>query len=1175
MHPRRPLPPPARPEPVGPTGVAAAPGIAAALADALLGPTVDPGPSVEQALALLGPAIGAVHIGVCIVDASSRRIARLPGASGDQPWTYTWDAVADEPSWVHVGDPDFEGSRRYLDLLGPVEVITIPDVAGLPDDFGEERERLVEHGIRSWVVVGRRTRRDTLDCIVRAHGVGPELCTPEAVAALRLLAALVVPLIARVDEALRVLAAFDDLPHAAAVLDPTLRLLDANEAYLELVGATIDEVVGRRPTQLRPVGPAGLDEIAPVLDGRADVVVVDRRVERGDGVERRLRIEVRAVRTTEGRVRCVVAHITDTTDLWVAERELTERLAGSNLVAEVLTLLQPADVDAFDDALEEVLARIGRSLDLDVVELRDVEPDDALSFRKAARWATGRARRWPCTDVVRFAPELVRVPAEPRRWTGEGRQLGDWPGVPVVEQPRWVTSVLVPVQVRDDGGVATVLVASVAGRRAVSELQLGVLRSVASTIGGARHRHEAEVLFAEAFRRAPVGINLRDVRRQLLDCSDAFAEMVDRRREELLGRPMEELVVPRPEGVEPDAWPAHYDGATMQLPLRRGDGQVIWIRGRRSTVRLGPRGDVAITHIEDVTDRIAQERALADSEARYRGLVETAPVAITGLDADLGVRFHNPAGLELLGAVLPVGEPILGCLVGGGVDPSVLRASLASGAPVALEWTVPGPNGLRTMASSLVPEVAPDGSPSGATVFTAEVTEVRRHQDELRRQAHHDELTGLANRRSLLEHIEGLEASVGGGALLLVDLDRFKVVNDSLGHPVGDRLLLTVADRIRLCCRPGDLVARLGGDEFAVLLSGPVDALEAAAVADRLLEAIRRPIDLDGRYVVTGASIGIAFAETTGDPASELVRQADAAMYRAKETGRNRYELFDDDLRASVAHRIEVESELRRALAEGRFRLHLQPEVDILTGQALGCEALLRWDHPDGVVRSAADFIDVAEETGLILDLGAWILEEAGRQAGRLLDVTGRRDLVVRVNLSARQLRDPLLPELVARALELGAIGPANLCLEITETTLMSDVEEVQRVLSDLRRLGVHLAVDDFGTGFSSLAYLQRFPIDILKIDRSFVTGLGVDAQSSAIVASVIGLAEGLGLEVVAEGVEEQRQVEVLAELGCRRVQGYLFARPAPFDEVVGCFDGRPFVDRVPVAGSSHPSRAS
>jgi diguanylate cyclase (GGDEF)-like protein len=420
---------------------------------------------------------------------------------------------------------------------------------------------------------------------------------------------------------------------------------------------------------------------------------------------------------------------------------------------------------------------------------------------------------------------------------------------------------------------------------------------------------------------------------------------------------------------------------------------------------------------------------------------------------------------------------------------------------------------------------------------------------ELAHQAVHDALTGLPNRLQVAERLQqALVRSSQTGfevAVLFIDLDRFKLINDGRGHAAGDELLVAVAERLRRVVRAGDVVARFGGDEFVVVCEDQTAEFEASLMAGRILDALREPIVVGGQEIFLSASIGIAMADGTGTPES-LLRDADAAMYRAKEKGRARSEFFDATMRTEALDHLETQSALHRALERDELRVFYQPVVDLSSGAVTGVEALVRWEHPQHGLVSPASFIPLAEETGLIVPIGAWVLDQATAQAARWRERSWGRSLTVNVNLSARQLRQPdLIPALMSTLLETGT-DPVLLCLELTETTFMDDARSHREALDGIHSLGVGLAIDDFGTGYSSLTYLKRLPVSVLKIDQAFVRGLGRDASDTAIVKSVIDLAHALGLVVVAEGVEDADQVAYLRKLGCDRAQGYFFARPQP-----------------------------
>jgi diguanylate cyclase (GGDEF)-like protein len=413
-----------------------------------------------------------------------------------------------------------------------------------------------------------------------------------------------------------------------------------------------------------------------------------------------------------------------------------------------------------------------------------------------------------------------------------------------------------------------------------------------------------------------------------------------------------------------------------------------------------------------------------------------------------------------------------------------------------------------------------------------------------------DPLTGLASRLVLHDRIRGaLERARGHGtavAVLFIDLDRFKVLNDSLGHEMGDHVLRALADRLRGASRGTDVAVRFGGDEFVMICTDLARPADAADAAERLAAILREPVIVDGRSHVMTVSIGVAVTTDHERVPQDLVRDADVAMYRAKDLGKDRCEMFDAGMHAEARRRLDIEAGLHGAVERGELRLHYQPEVELTTGRVLAVEALLRWEHPERGLLAPGEFVGVAEDTGLIVPIGAWVLQEACRQAAAWSDTP----VTMRVNLSARQLRHPGLVADIRRALADSGVAPRDLCLELTESMLMQDVERSTAVLGELRALGVRLALDDFGTGYSSLAYLRHLEVDRLKVDRSFMAELDDTPGEQTIVAAIIGMARGLGLAVTAEGIETQEQLARVRSLGCDAVQGFLLARPAPPGEI-------------------------
>jgi diguanylate cyclase (GGDEF)-like protein len=421
------------------------------------------------------------------------------------------------------------------------------------------------------------------------------------------------------------------------------------------------------------------------------------------------------------------------------------------------------------------------------------------------------------------------------------------------------------------------------------------------------------------------------------------------------------------------------------------------------------------------------------------------------------------------------------------------------------------------------------------------------HEEWMRHQAFHDPLTDLPNRVSFTEHLgEALrraKRAEWGLALLFIDLDLFKRVNDSLGHDAGDRLLRVASERIRGAVREADLLFRMGGDEFTVLLEDVGAPEEAGAAAQRILEAMATPVLLDHHEIAVSASIGIALFPRDDVVGERLVKSADTAMYRAKELGRNRYAFFSPEMNQHVEEQMKLEAALRRALKSGEFLLHFQPRISTSTGRAAGAEALLRWRHPEWGLVEPARFVPALEETGLIVQVGAWALAEACHQA-RAWQAGGRAPLRVSVNISPRQFRSEGLVKAVGGALRASGLEPQLLELELTESLLLENVEYAADTMHRLKRLGVRLSIDDFGTGYSSLGHLKRFPIDSLKLDRGSVRDLAASPKDAAIVEAICLLARSLGIGLIAEGVEEAWQAEYLSARHCTEMQGYFFSRP-------------------------------
>jgi diguanylate cyclase (GGDEF)-like protein/PAS domain S-box-containing protein len=556
----------------------------------------------------------------------------------------------------------------------------------------------------------------------------------------------------------------------------------------------------------------------------------------------------------------------------------------------------------------------------------------------------------------------------------------------------------------------------------------------------------------------------------------------------------------------------------------------------------------------DITERERSEEAVR----RLSAIVESSGDAIIGETLDGTIVSWNRGAENLFGYTADeVIDRSLGMLVSDTYRaglPGLLQRVADSETEMRLETVGRHKDGAPIdLAVTVSPVYGNDGVIVGCSAIARDITARVGAQRALAHQALHDSLTGLPNRVLLDDRIEQAlvraRAHDGRVAVLVLDLDEFKLVNDGLGHLAGDELLVAVAHRLTECVRPDDTVARFGGDEF-VIVCDAADPEMATQLGNRVLEVLQAPFSVQGMDIFVTASIGLVIADLDANP-DGLLRDADAAMYQAKQRGRSRLEMFDQELRDRAASKLQSAAELRRALHQRELEVFYQPVVAIADGRPLGVEALLRWRHPEHGLVSPADFIPLAEETGMIVPIGRWVLQEALRQrASWEAELPGQARLQLSVNLSARQLSEPTLVDDVSAALVATSADPSSLVLEITESVLMHDSGWLS-TLNAIHSLGVALHVDDFGTGYSSLAYLKTLPVDVLKIDRAFIDDLGADADDRAIITAIIALARALSLGVVAEGVETETQLEVLRELGCDRAQGYLFARPMPYDQLV------------------------
>lgn len=664
---------------------------------------------------------------------------------------------------------------------------------------------------------------------------------------------------------------------------------------------------------------------------------------------------------------------------------------------------------------------------------------------------------------------------------------------------------------------------------------------------------------------APVGIGIVDLEGRTVLTNSKLREMLGYSEEEFATLHWEAFT--HPDDVEANLvlFEEMVAGRSERFELdkrfRHKDGDQVWARLTVSLLRDADGGPAyAIGMTEDVTEQRLLEQQLREAESTYRMLVEKSPAVVYVAPVDRShVWYYVSPQLERTIGVTSEEwrtDPGLWWLHVNSTDlPQVMRRveeivrTDDRGSHV-LHYRMRHRAGHEIWIRDEFQMVdGPEGDVFRGVLI--DITREKELESVLERQASHDSLTGLANRDLLAARIELTIARPsasrpGRDAVVFIDLDDFKTVNDSLGHAAGDELICSVAERIRTCLRPGDAAGRLGGDEFALLLSD-LDSLEdAIVIAERIREAVEVPHDLAGKLVTTSASFGIADLHDAGSVAAAL-RDADLAMYRAKQLGKGRVACYEPAMHDAAVRRLDLRSALAGALDRGELAVHLQPIVDLASTRVAAYEALLRWRHPVFGDVPPNDFIPIAEESGTIHPIGAWVLREACRWLVQR-HTEGHRDIAVEVNVSPRQLEDPRFVGVVSDVLAETGLEPSSLVLEITEQALMSS--SAWRELDALAELGVRIAVDDFGTGYASLAYLGALAVDVLKIDRAFVERLRGDARSRAVPQAIVQLAASLGLEVIAEGVETEPQREQLQQLGCRLGQGYLFAAPAAQEQV-------------------------
>ena len=687
-------------------------------------------------------------------------------------------------------------------------------------------------------------------------------------------------------------------------------------------------------------------------------------------------------------------------------------------------------------------------------------------------------------------------------------------------------------------------------------LAIVVLRDLSALRQAQRQLHVSEEKFAKIFYASPDALAITRMRDgRLLEINPGFTQLTGYNTSEALQRTTLELGL----WIEPSDRQRllrmlERDGSAHQLsvPLRSRDQQQRLCELNSQPLQIDGE-DCLLTIIRDVTERMQMQERLQQAATVFENTAEG--VMITDLEqriVAINRAFSAITGYSESEALGQTPQLLAGPQAEPALDDEI-RASLGQDGHWQGEIWSRRKNGEHYPAWMTISAVRNGGAQvSHHVAVFADITRLKQAQARLDYQAHHDPLTGLPNRllfeSRLQQALDEAIAEQNQGAVLFLDLDRFKHINDSLGHPIGDLLLQGIARRLREQLREVDTVARLGGDEFIVLMPKVQQVSDIEHVADKLMGAFGTPFNAGGHEFFMSSSMGISLFPEHGQDVASLVKNADAAMYQAKEHGRNRIEFYTPDLSRHASERMTLEHDLHRAIERGELQLHYQPKLHLVSRQLVGAEALLRWRHPQHGFIPPERFVPIAEENGSIVELGDWVLQEACRQMGRWQQQYQPFGPLA-VNLAGPQLRKPQLVGRIRELLDAADLRPASLQLEITETFIMNRKEEALPILLALKELGLQLAIDDFGTGYSSLSYLKRLPIDILKIDQSFIAGLPDAADDAAIVRAIIALARSLQLTVIAEGVETATQEQFLASEGCQQIQGYVVSRPLAAEE--------------------------
>ncbi len=672
---------------------------------------------------------------------------------------------------------------------------------------------------------------------------------------------------------------------------------------------------------------------------------------------------------------------------------------------------------------------------------------------------------------------------------------------------------------------------------------------------------ESEARYRELFESVPVGLYRSTHDGKFLDANTIIAYIFGYPdRESFLALSAKDVYV---DLTERERWQSQLESEgtvrNFEFRSRKADGTSIWVR---DTARIVQDGYGQILYyegsLEDVTERKQAEMALRESESRYRDLFEGVPVGLYRTTPNGNFLDANAALVDMFG--YDDLESLLAApMIASYVDPEdrtrwqdlIEKEEVVHNFEMRFRRVDGTIIRVRDSARIIRDE---NGQVMYYNGSLEDITSRKEAEERLAHDALHDGLTGLPNRTLFLDRLEHVIKKTNRSgdyafAVLFLDIDRFKLVNDSLGHAIGDLLLIAISERLQNSLRPGDSVARLGGDEFAILLEDVNDAAHATRIANRIQVELMQPNILEEHQITTSASIGITLSKDEYKDAEELLRDADTAMYRAKALGKARHEIFNPGMHAEVTSVLQLEADLRQAIKDQEFRVFYQPLVSLESGQIVGTEALLRWQHPQRGILPPGTFITVLEETGMIVPVGEWVLRTACTQNKAWQDA-GHLGLRIAVNFSVRQIQLKNLPDLVRDVLDETGMPPETLELEITESVAIKDAEQTIKILNALHEIGAGISLDDFGSGYSSLGYLNQYPFEKLKADRSFVMDIINDPSDAAITAAIIAMAHSLKIRVVAEGVETKEQLDMLRSQDCDEVQGYYFSRPVPAQQL-------------------------